>query len=298
MPRVISSVLSPTRFPERRLPGLCTHSCLFRNVWKLCCNWCCGLRNVKDVGGCQGPVGGARKIVARIMSSLGSGNEARLAMRARGTKNYGYTIYVYTCTGIWAGRRCMTRSRSPNNYIPCQIMHSDWCFASNQNAPIFPDHREFYIPEVILHVHIKATGSNFFSVSVSRSWLSRTSSACLSVVVVQNFIGVSLSRGRPVPQNFIGVSLGRGRPVPQNFIGVSLGRGRPVPQNFIGVSLGRGCPELHRRVSRSWLSRTSSACLSVVVVQNFIGVSLGRGRPVPQNFISVSLYSWLPVPRP
>ena len=84
MPRVISSVLSPTRSPERRLPGLCTHSCLFRNVWKLCCNWCCGLGNVKDVGGCQGPVGGARKIVAR------------------GTKNYGYTIYVYTCTGIWA----------------------------------------------------------------------------------------------------------------------------------------------------------------------------------------------------
>ena len=67
MPRVISSVLSPTRSPERRLPGLCTHSCLFRNVWKLCCNWCCGLGNVKDVGGCQGPVGSARKIVARTM---------------------------------------------------------------------------------------------------------------------------------------------------------------------------------------------------------------------------------------
>ena len=125
-----------------------------------------------------------------------------------------------------------------------------------QNAPICPDHREFYILEVILHVHIKATGSNFFSVSVSRSWLSRTSSTCLSVVVVQNFISVSLGRGRPVPQNFIGVSLGRSRPVPQNFIGVSLGRGRPVPQNFIGVSLGRGCPELHRRVSRSWSSCT------------------------------------------
>ena len=159
-----------------------------------------------------------------------------------------FQIYEIFYLLVIYGRRCTTRSRSPN-YMPRQIMHSDWCFASNQNTPIFPDHRGFYIPEVILHVHIKATRSGRFSVvqqrgcgrtelrrCVSRLWSYRTSSACLSVVVVQNFVRVSLGRG----------------------------------------------PERYQRVSRSW-SRTLSACLSVVIVQNvisnFISVSLCRGCP-------------------
>ena len=171
-----------------------------------------------------------------------------------------FQIYEIFYLLVIYGRRCTTCSRSPN-YMPRQIMHSDWCFASNQNAPICPDHRGFYIPEVILHVQEAAAFQlcsstvvvvqNFVGVSlgcgrtelrqrVSRLWSSRTSSECLSVVV----------------QNVISVSLGRG---PEHYQRVSLSWSS---RTWIFIS-----------VSRSWSSRTSSAtssaCLSVVVVQNF-----------------------------
>ena len=157
-------------------------------------------------------------------------------------------------------------------------MHSDWCFASNQNAPICPDHRGFYIPEVILHVHYKkrplfSCGRTELRPSVarlelrqrvSRLWSYRTSSACLSVVVVQNFVRVSLGRG------------------PERYQRVSLSWSS---RTWIFIS-----------VSRSWSSRTlsatSSACLSVVVVQNLDlhqRVSVVVVQNVISNFISVSL---------
>ena len=123
---------------------------------------------------------------------------------------------------------------------------------------------------------------------VSRSWSYRTSSACLSVVVVQNFVRVSLGRG---PERYQRVSLSWSsrtlsatssaclsvvvvqnldlhqrvsvvvvQNVISNFISVSLCRGRPELGSS-SACLGRGRPEryqqLHQRISLSWLSRTS-----------------------------------------